>query len=103
MKGEISSAHLILSAKHLRGGVFYLDKSENGEVESKVLFSHFRCVLSMKTKDGLYSPSPGFSPDIDTHLYQAPTLSSEGAYDCGHEKQRRDSGSCVSCLKKTGW
>lgn len=66
MKGEISSAHLILSAKHLRGGVFYLDKSENGEVESKVLFSHFRCVLSIKTKDGLYSPSPGFSPDIPT-------------------------------------
>jgi hypothetical protein len=65
-KGEISSAYLVLSAKYLPGAAFYLDKSKDSMLESKVLFSHFRCILSIKTKDGMYSPHPGFTPDIPT-------------------------------------
>ena len=64
--GEISSASLVLSAKYLPGGVFYIDKAKNSMLESKVLYSHFRCILSIKTKSGTYTPTPGFSPDIPT-------------------------------------
>lgn len=64
--GEISSADLVLSAKYLPGGIFYLDKAKDSMLESKILFSHFRCILTIKTKDKMYSPHPGFSPDIPT-------------------------------------
>lgn len=62
--GEISSARLVLSARSLPGAIFHLDKADGSQLESKFLFSHFRCILTIKTQTGFYSPHPGFSPDV---------------------------------------